>query len=98
MEQEWNEAFQLTSSKRKEDRSLAQSHQLEIKLKQKYEGIFKDSNHGNTIRNGSENKDISSDEDVDAYDEFAGDDILSETVEDIIEETIVSQSTNITGV
>ena len=78
----------------KKNRSLVQSHELEIKLKQKYEGIFKDSNHGNTILNKSKNEDVSSDEDVEAYNGFAGDDILTETVE----ETIVSQSTNITGV
>ena len=65
-----------------------------MKLKEKYEGIFKDSNHGNTIQNRSKDDDISSDEYVDAYDGFAGGDILSKTVE----ETIVSQSTNITGV
>ena len=94
----WNRSgikrFNLLVRSVKKNRSLAQSHELEITLKQKYEGIFKDSNHGNTIRNESENEDISSDKDVDAYDGFAGDDILSETVE----ETIVSQCTNITGV
>ena len=78
----------------KKNRSLAQSHELEIKLKEKYEGICKDSNQGNTSLNDSEHEDVSSDEDVDAYDGFAGDDILTETEE----ETIVSQSNNITGV
>ena len=78
----------------KKNRSLAQSHELEIKLKQKYERIFKDSNQGYTILNQSKNEDVTSDEDVDAYDGFAGDDILTETAE----ETIVSQSTNITRV
>ena len=94
----WNrngiKRFNLLVRSVKKNRSLAYSHELEMKLKQKYEGIFKDSNHGNTIGNKSEDEDISSDEDLDAYDRFAGDDILSETVE----ETIVSQSTNITGV
>ena len=63
-------------------------------MKEKYEGICKDSNQGNTSLNDSEHEDVSSDEDVDAYDGFAGDDILTETEE----ETIVSQSNNITGV
>ena len=45
-----------------------------MKLKQKYEGLFKDSNHGNTIGNESEDKDISSDEDVDAYNAYDEDD------------------------
>ena len=78
----------------KKNRSLAYGHELEIKLKQKYEGIFKESNHGNTIENETKNEDILSDEDVDAYDGFAGGNILSESVE----ETIVLQSINITGV
>lgn len=85
--------FNLLVQSVKKNRS-AQSHELEMKLKQKYEGIFKDSNHGNTIGNEYKNEDISSDKDVDAYDGFAGNDVLSETVE----ETIISQSINITGV
>ena len=78
----------------KKNRSVEHSRELEVKLKQKYEGIFKVSNQGNTIINESENKDDSSEEDIDAYDGFAGDDILRGTAD----ETIVLQSTNITGV
>ena len=78
----------------KKNRSVEHSHELEVKLKQKYEGIFKVSNQGNAIINKTENKDDSSEEDIDAYNGFAGDDILTGTAD----ETIVSQSTNITGV
>ena len=94
----WNrngiKRFNLLVQSVKKNRSLEKSKELEMKLKQKYEGIFKDSNHGNTIGSESENEDISSDEDVDAYDGFAGEDILSETAE----ETLVAQCTNFTGV
>ena len=65
-----------------------------MKLKQKYEGILKDSSHSNILGNESENEDDTSDEDVDAYDRFAGDDLLPETVN----EKIASQCTNITGI
>ena len=94
----WNrngiKRFNLLVRTVKKNRSLACSLELEMKLKQKYEGIFKDSNHSNILGNESENEDVSSDEDVDAYDGFAGDDLLAETVN----ETIASQCTNITGI
>ena len=78
----------------KKNRSLAHSLELEMKLKQKYEGIFKDSNHSNILGNESKNEDVTSDEDVDAYDGFAGGDLFADTVN----KTIASQCTNITGI
>jgi len=94
----WNrngiKRFNLLVRTVKKNRSLACSLELEMKLKQKYEGIFKDSNHSNILGNESENEDDTSDEDVDAYDGFAGDDLFA----DAMNETIAMQCTNITGV
>ncbi len=94
----WNrngiKRFNLLVRTVKKYRSLACSLELEMKLKQKYEGIFKDSNHSNILGNESENEDDTSDEDVDAYDGFAGDDLFA----DAVNESIASQCTNITGV
>ncbi len=94
----WNrngiKRFNLLVRTVKKNRSLACSLELEMKLKQKYEGIFKDSNHSNILGNESDNEDDTSDEDVDAYDGFAGDDLFA----DAMNETIATQCTNITGV
>ena len=95
---EWNrngiKRFNLLVRTVKKNRSLACSLELEMKLKQKYEGIFKDSNHSNILGNESENEDDMNDKDVDAYDGFAGDEILTEAVN----ESIATQCTNITGI
>ncbi len=94
----WNrngiKRFNLLVQSVKKNRSLACSLELEMKLKQKYEGIFKDSSHSNILGNESENEGDTSDEDVDAYDGFAGDDLFA----DAMNETIATQCTNITGV
>ena len=78
----------------KKNRATVHSQGLEEKLKLKYEGIFKENNKDETITNDGEDEENSSDDDVDAYDGFEGDDTVSESVE----ESILLQSTNITGV
>ena len=81
-------------SKVKINRATGQSKELEEGLKDKYEGIFKDNNNGEIFTNDGADEDNSSDEDLDAYDGFEGDDTVSE----LVENSILSQSTNITGV
>ena len=67
---------------------------MEGRLKDKYEGIFKENSKGDTIINDGEDEDNSSDDDEDAYGGFEGDDHVSESMD----ENILSQSINITGV
>ena len=94
----WNrngiKRFNFLVSKVKINRATGQSKELEEGLKDKYEGIFKDNNNGEIFTNDGADEDNSSDEDLDAYDGFEGDDTVSEFVEN----SILSQSTNITGV
>ena len=70
------------------------SQELEERVKDKYERIFKENNKGETVINDGEDEDNSSDDDEDAYDGFEGDDPVSES----IAENILRQSSNITGV
>ena len=78
----------------KNNRATVRSQELEERLKDKYEGIFKENNKGDTIINDGEDEDNSSDDNVDAYDGFEGDDPVSES----IDENILRQGSNITRV
>ena len=78
----------------KKNRATVRSKELEERLKDKYEGIFKENHKDETIINDGEDEDNSSDEDEDAYDGFEGDDHVSESMD----ENILSQSINVTGV
>ena len=74
-------------------RATVHSQALEETLKDKYEGIFREHNKDETIANDEE-EDNSSDEDVDAYDGFEGEGNVCGSTEN----SVISQSINITGV
>ena len=84
MGQEWTKQFNFLVCSVKRNKGSEHSQELEIKFKGKYDGIFKETNKGDLNIDNSGNEDSSSDEDVDAYDGFAGDDTVSESIEESV--------------